>query len=165
LACDAQETVVCVPIWLWIALVLELRKRGQGRRESGAFLLGRSRAGKAKVTSYLCYDDIDPNAYSGGAITFHANGYAALWHYCREEKVEVLADVHTHPGTDVRQSIIDQRHPMVPVAGHTAIILPNFAKTSWWSLMSIGVYEYLGDFRWRAHPQISGRRRVRLTLW
>ena len=53
---------------------------------------------------------------------------------------------------------------MIPVAGHTAIILPNFARMPWWSLRSSGVYEYLGNFRWRSHPP-SRRRRVRLTAW
>src|ERR1022692_4544341 len=63
----------------------------------------------------------------------------------------VLADVHTHPGGSVYQSSIDQKNPMVPVAGHTALILPHFGRTAWWSLKGIGVYEYLGNFRWSTH--------------
>ena len=145
-------------------MIHDLRRRGGGVRESGAFLLGREDAYPARVTSYICYDDVDPAAYQAGAIAFHASGCAALWRHCREKQVDLLIDVHTHPGPDVRQSSIDVRHPMMPVAGHTAMIVPNFARTPWWSLKAAGVYEYVGCFKWRTHPP-SRSRRVKLSLW
>jgi hypothetical protein len=139
---------VRLPVWLWGRALAELRRRGAGCGESGAFLLGAANDGTC-VRQFLCYDDLDPEAYQHGAIAFHAAGYAALWRQCRERQLQVLADVHIHPDPDVRQSPIDQRHPMVPVQGHTAIIVPNFGQTPWWSLKNIGVYEYLGEFKWR----------------
>jgi hypothetical protein len=54
---------------------------------------------------------------------------------------------------------------MLPVLGHTAMIVPNFAKTAWWSLNAVGVYEYLGGFKWRTYPASTRRRRVKLSLW
>lgn len=117
------------------------------------------------MTTYVCYDDLDPEAYQSGAIAFHAVGHAALWEYCRKKKLQVLADVHTHPGQSVRQSPIDQRNPMIPMQGHTAMIIPKFARTPWWSLAAVGVYEYLGDFKWRTHDASQKPRRVCLTLW
>jgi proteasome lid subunit RPN8/RPN11 len=165
LASDPRPIVIRIPIWLWVKLIVDLRRKGTGGRESGAFLLGREAKVPARVTTYLCYDDIDPRAYQGGAIAFHARGYAALWKYCKEKRLEVVADVHTHPGPDVGQSLIDQRHPMVPVVGHTAMIVPSFAKTGWWSLRAVGVYEYLGSFKWRSHPPSARLRRVTLSLW
>jgi proteasome lid subunit RPN8/RPN11 len=154
-----------MPLFLWAALVLDLRKRGLRRRESGAFLLGHQSGSRAKVRKYICYDDIDPNAYQHGAIEFHAAGYAALWQRCKELKLDVVADVHTHPGTDVRQSRIDQLNPMVPVVGHTGMILPNFAHTSLWSLIGVGIYEHLGSFKWRAHDLRAVPARFKLTWW
>lgn len=154
-----------IPIWLWVKIVLELRRRGHGVRESGAFLLGREDSYPARVTSYVCYDDVDPEAYQKGAIAFHANGCAALWAHCRQSGLQLLIDVHTHPGSDVRQSDIDERHPLMPIVGHTAMIVPNFARTSWRSLKAIGVYEYLGGFKWRTHPPSEKNRHVRLVLW
>ena len=53
---------------------------------------------------------------------------------------------------------------MIPVTGHMAIIVPRFARTPWWSLRSVGVYEYLGNFEWRSHRP-SRYRPVKLTLW
>jgi proteasome lid subunit RPN8/RPN11 len=146
-------------------MIFQLRKWGAGKGESGAFLLGGRHDGRGRVTAYICYDDLDPQALRSGAVTFHAEGYAALWHYCRREKVEVLADVHTHPGESVQQSGIDRTHPMVPVVGHIATILPNYARTPWWSLKAVGVYEYLGNFKWRTHDEPEKCRRIKLTIW
>ena len=165
MASDLTITTIKVPVWLWAGVIFDLRRRGGGVRESGAFLLGRDDSDPARVTSYVCYDDMDAAAYQKGAIAFHASGCAALWQHCREKQVQMLIDVHTHPGRDVRQSSIDERHPMIPILGHTAMIVPNFAKTAWWSLKAVGVYEYLGSFKWRTHPASAPSRRVKLSLW
>jgi len=147
---------------LWTRAILQLRKRSAGCRESGAFLLGQENG--ARVSAFICYDDLDPRAYQHGAIAFHDAGYAALWRQCRERKLQVLADIHTHPGASTLQSPTDQRNPMIPTVGYTAMILPNFGRTPWWTLKDVGVYEYLGNFKWRTHPP-SAPRRVALTLW
>lgn len=165
MASKPNPTNFTIPMWLWASVMSDLRGRGGGVRESGAFLLGRDDADPARVTSYICYDDVDPDAYQRGAIAFHASGCAALWKHCRQKQVQFLLDVHTHPGFDVRQSAIDERHPMLPIVGHTAMIVPNFARTGWWSLKRVGVYEYLGGFKWRTHPPSAPSRRVRLSLW
>jgi hypothetical protein len=72
--------------------------------------------------------------------------------------------VHTHPGRGVGQSGIDQRNPMIPLQGHTALIVPNFAHTRWWTLDDVGIYEYLGNFKWRTHGVAGRERRVVLRL-
>ncbi len=162
---DPAVTAVRVPLLLWARMIFQLRKRGAGKGESGAFLLGRRNGDTGRVTTYICYDDLDPQACQSGAVTFHAEGYAALWRYCRQERVEVLADVHTHPGESVQQSGIDRTHPMVPVVGHIATILPNYGHTPWWSLKAVGIYAYLGDFQWRTYGGPEKRRRIRLTFW
>lgn len=154
-----------VPRLLWTRLISALRSRGQGKRESGAFLLGRQQGAAGKVARFACYDDLDTHAYQGGAIEFHSDGYAELWRLCRENKLVLLADVHTHPGGDVRQSGMDRRHPMVAVIGHTALIVPHFAATSRWSLREVGVYEYLGGYQWRTHVPQGSLPRARLTWW
>jgi proteasome lid subunit RPN8/RPN11 len=158
-------TTIKIPVWRWAMIIFDLRRRGGGVRESGAFLLGNEDRDPARVTSYICYDEVDPDAYQSGAIAFHASGCAALWRHCKEKQLDLLVDVHTHPGPDVGQSSIDERHPMIPVVGHTAMIVPNFARTAWWSLKLVGVYEYLGGFKWRTYPASAPGRRVKLSLW
>ena len=165
MASDQTITAIKIPVWLWASVIFDLRRRGGGVRESGAFLLGRDNRNPARVSTYICYDEVDPKAYQHGAIAFHANGCAVLWQHCREKQVQLLIDVHTHPGPDVRQSSIDERHPMLPVVGHTAMIVPNYAKTRWWSLKAIGIYEYLGSFKWRTYLPSAPGRRVKLSLW
>ena len=75
---DADIKTIKVPVLLWAKVIRDLRRRGKGVRESGAFLLGRLDNSQPRVTSYVCYDDIDPDAYQLGAIAFHASGCAAL---------------------------------------------------------------------------------------
>ncbi len=145
--------------------IRDLRHGGQNERESGAFLLGKQDADSLRVVDYVCFDMLDPRAYQHGAIAFHDSGYAALWDYCEQKRLRVLADVHTHPGADVRQSSIDRRHPTMPLIGHTAMIVPHFANTPWWSLKAVGVYEYLGNYEWRTHRPDKPARRVKLSIW
>jgi hypothetical protein len=165
LASNLALSQITVPFWVWASTIFDLRKRGMSRRESGAFLLGKQHGDVGRIRGHVCYDVLDPSAYQGGVIAFHASGYVALSRHCRERNLVVLADVHTHSGIDVGQSSVDQRHPMIPVIGHTAMILPNFGWTAWWSLKSAGVYEYLGNFRWRIHSARDGSRRVKISLW
>jgi hypothetical protein len=165
LASDPQILAIRIAILLWRQVILELRRRGAGKGESGAFLLGLQRGTSAQVTAYVCYDDLDPYAYQSGGIAFHAAGYAALWRYCRENELQVLADVHTHPGDGVGQSPTDQHNPMIPVVGHTAVIVPNLARARWWSLKAVGVHEYVGNFKWRTHNPSEKAPRINLRLW
>lgn len=164
LVSELHSRHIRVPILLWRRLIFDLRRSGDGRRESGAFLLGSLRGPTPITRSYVCYHDLDPNAYQGGGIAFHAAGCAALWSYCRESSLEILADVHTHPGRSTRQSETDRRNPMLPLVGHIALIVPNFASTPWWSIDGVGVYEYLGNFQWRTDNDRSAAR-LKLSLW
>lgn len=112
-------------------LMRELHRRGEDRRESGAFLLGHHDAapvaGGQEITKIVYYDDLDAYCLTGG-ITMHAHGLSRLNQLCRERRLRVLGDIHTHPSADVRQSRIDATHPMVALPGHLAFIAPNFAS-------------------------------------
>lgn len=155
---------ISLSVWLWSRLIRDLRHRGEGHRESGAFLLGSSDEKCRRITTYLCYDELDPYALSGN-ITFHAKGYSALTQFCRENAMKVLADVHTHPGQYVGQSMIDQQNPMVPKVHHTALIVPSYGWTSRWSLKGVGVYVYLGNFNWATCNRPGKPKCISLTLW
>lgn len=129
----------------WGRLIAGLRARGDGRRESGAFLLGPT-DGARTVTDIVFYDEIDPHAFDTGIIVLDGSLIGSLWRVCRERRLRVVADVHTHPGS-AGQSESDRRHPMVAERGHVAIILPDFA-TPPIEPEQIGVFRYLGKFRW-----------------
>jgi proteasome lid subunit RPN8/RPN11 len=142
----APDHRVSCPSRLWKQIVADLERRGNHRHEAGAFLLGTETKGHFEVTSAIFYDELDPQAYATGVCVLRGDAFAALWAQCRERKLTVVADVHTHPG-EARQSSVDRVNPMIARAGHVAIIVPNYAR---WPIPSrrLGVYEYRGQHEW-----------------
>jgi hypothetical protein len=138
---------------LWKKLILDLRKRGQNKRESGAFLMVKS--GENKIVDYLCYDDLDPGCLNTGMIVFNGIGYRELWDYCLTHGFVVAADIHTHPGQKTRQSGLDKAHPMILQKGHVALIVPRYARRNARSFKEVGAYEYLGDYQWNSYSLIN----------
>lgn len=142
---------------LWATGVAELARRGGGRRESGAFLLGaEDLRGVRTIGRFVYYDDLEPDCLDTGCVVFQGAGYGPLWEACRLSSLRVVADVHTHPYLPY-QSDLDRRHPMVAVAGHIALIVPQFALGGS-SPDDLGIYEYLGDHEWldRSHERAAG---------
>ncbi|MGQ0589113.1 MAG: hypothetical protein ACT4N8_06220 [Sphingosinicella sp.] len=141
-----RPELICEPA-IWEDGVAELARRTLGgHRESGAFLLG-EKGSPRRIHRFVYYDDIDPNALDTGIVLINGRLLGDLWKICREEKLEVVADVHVHPGC-YRQSASDKANPIIPEADHLALILPNFAEGS--NLPgAIGVHRYLGNRRWR----------------
>jgi proteasome lid subunit RPN8/RPN11 len=138
-----------IPLSHWRQMFFELRKRGMGLRESGAFLL--SRPNSKRVERFICFDDLDDSALDSGIIMFHANGFVRLWNICMDEGIRVVADVHTHPDDWTGQSWADKSHPMVAQAGHISLIIPDFAQGHGNSLKGVGVHEYLGSHKWKTY--------------
>jgi hypothetical protein len=146
----APNPSLIFPLFLWWHLLRELRRRGAGVRESGAFVLGRRNGATAKVSKFVFYDDIDPHALNSGIVRLSGHAMNAVWETCAQLGLEVLADVHTHPG-DSGQSGSDKEHPMVSTAGHIALIVPNFARRVF-DLAAVGHYRYQGGKRWAVFP-------------
>lgn len=136
-----------MPAALWVGLLGELAERTGGRHESGAFLLGRIDGRRRHVRSIIYYDDLDPQAYASGVVILHAAAFGPLWDACRAQQLQVVADVHVHPGS-AHQSRADQEHPMIAQALHLAMILPDMARGPI-RPDRIGLYQYRGRHRWR----------------
>lgn len=134
---------------LWEELIRELGRRGGGRRESGAFLLGPRNGDARVITKFVYLDDLDPNCLTGG-ITFDGRFYGRLWDICHAQQLHVRADIHTHPSDSVRQSSIDRDNPMVSRPGHLALIVPRFA-TEPIATDRVGFHEFLGADGWSSH--------------
>ena len=141
---------------LWTAAVAELRGRGRLERESGGFLLA-AKTDPSRIVKFVPFDDLDPLCLTG-AIHFRASGYSVLWDLAEKEALTVVADIHTHPDDDVRQSITDQQNPMIDRDGHIAIIAPHFAAGEV-ELANCGVFQHLGERRWISIP-LDSRPRV-----
>jgi hypothetical protein len=131
---------------VWRAGVAELRRRGGGHRESGAFLLG-TKGTTRRIEEFVFYDDIDPDALSSGIVEIDGRRLGDLWSHCRATGRTVVADVHVHPG-GFQQSDSDKANPIIAEIGHIAMILPDFAAKA--TLPgAIGVFEYRGVRQWR----------------
>jgi proteasome lid subunit RPN8/RPN11 len=147
---------------LWFELLAELRRRGGGYREAGAFLLGtRSETGERTVSAFILYDDVDPDALRG-FILFDGSKMDRVWDRCAKLGMQVVADVHTHPGGH-GQSSTDQENPMIPERGHLALIVPNFADRNY-RPGEIGIFEFRGRDGWVDHST-SGQKLFRLRWW
>lgn len=146
---------------VWLELLDELRARGGGRRESGAFLLGPVDDRRPRQVTYaVYYDDLDPASLTG-AISFSGAAYGRLWDECVTHGLKVVGDIHTHPGRWVAQSETDRVHPMLAEAGHVGLIVPHFAQNAV-RARDVGVHEYLGDGRWRSCLGRDAERRFRV---
>lgn len=154
-----------IPVLTWRRLVGELAERGAGTRETGAFLMGKKGDEGRSVVDYLCYDDLDRRALTHGIVEFHRGGFSKLWDICKDRNLQVLADVHTHPTRDVRQSYIDKVNPMLPVRGHVALILPKYGRSSKWTLTPAGIYRFAGGGRWDTFHAGDAGCPVKLSLW
>jgi hypothetical protein len=142
---------------LWRRLIGKLRERGQDEtRESGAFLLGFQKPGRAgRIVDFVLYDDLDPHSLDTGIIRFDGKHFGKLWAICRARGLTIVADVHVHPGGST-QSASDKADPMVTQAGHLALILPDFARPPV-PREDIGIYRYLGNQAWHTVPRMQRR--------
>jgi proteasome lid subunit RPN8/RPN11 len=144
---------------VWRQLLTALRERGGYVREAGAFLLGRKVGDARLISHFLLYDDVDPNALQG-MIVFDGSRMDRVWARCAELDLDVVADVHTHPG-GYGQSLTDQANPMIPRRGHLALIVPHFARREF-RPGEIGIYEFQGLDGWLDHSR-QGDRFFQLT--
>lgn len=151
------------PRELWYAGLRELKSRGGGRRESGAFLLGKNYDGIRRVCRFVYYDDLDPHCLDQGYVVFDGSGYSALWQLCEETGLTVVADIHTHPGAPF-QSQSDRCNPMVALRGHIALIVPDFA-TRLVLPGQLGIYEYEGEHRWKNHTGKNAAKYFYVGMW
>lgn len=148
----------------WKALLSELQRRGEGWRESGAFLCSPAAGKRPDVTRVVYFDDLDPGCLNGG-IHIVGTAYSKLWDICEAEHLRVVGDVHTHPGPGVAQSSIDANSPALARAGHVALIVPNLAAGDI-DPSTIGVHLYRGDAGWQSWFNRKAARRfaVRRSL-
>jgi proteasome lid subunit RPN8/RPN11 len=77
--------------------------------------------------------------------------------------VEVVADIHTHPGVSV-QSSVDRENPMVATRGHIALIVPEFARQIVGS-SNLGIYQYLGSHMWQNFSHKQANRFFYIGRW
>lgn len=145
---------------LWVGLISDLRLRGGGVRESGAFLLGDIKSNARVARAWVPYDVLDPNALTEGYVCLSTAAFTRLWKVCFECGMTVVADIHTHP-KGARQSCSDRLNPMISQAGHIALIAPRYAQGKVMPI-DLSVNVYLGDKKWSSFCGQDAQRRIHL---
>jgi proteasome lid subunit RPN8/RPN11 len=148
---------ISVPVWE--RLVSDLRRIGNGVRESGAFLLGESDERKI-VTDYRLYDDVAPDSRHVDYVLLRGPHMGKVWEECERRGLFVIGDVHTHPGSPV-QSHSDREYPIICIPGHVALIVPEFAQGDV-AIDSLGLHQFLGAGRWQSWFGVDVAPRLRL---
>ncbi len=138
-----------ISLYHWYKLLTGLKLRAKGIQESGAFLL--SNRNSKDVKSIAFYDTFDPTVSDSGIIQFE--GGVKFYEFLAENNLEVLADIHTHPGKNTQQSVLDKTNPMIRLKGHIAIIAPDYCKSVFIKPRDCSVYKYLGEFKWHKFPK------------
>ena len=133
---------------VWGALMRDLHLRGHDERESGAFLLGSITDTARIVREWLPYDELDPSSLEFAYVRLGTSAFSRLWSECSARGLEVVADIHTHP-LGPGQSLSDRANPMISLAGHVALIAPNFARGDI-RPEDVSVNVYLGAGRWHS---------------
>lgn len=150
-----------MPTVMFDRLMADLAGAGQGRRESGAFLFGHLKP-RRRVVAYRMYCEIAPESACRAAyVTLTGSEMARAWDYARNTRLEVVADVHTHPEGPA-QSPSDRANPIVAVPGHVALIVPWFALQRP-QPVDLGVHVFLGGSRWQSYFDSEAGRAVHLT--
>lgn len=145
---------------LWRALMGDLHHRGRGRRESGAFLLGCANDTVKVVCEWLTYDQLDPKSLDYAIVRLDSSAFTRLWEACAARRLEVVADIHTHPRGPT-QSRSDRAYPMISLAGHIALIAPNFARGSV-TPKDISFNVYQGGGRWHSYYRNDAAALIRI---
>lgn len=146
---------------LWTAVLAHLRQQGAGVRESGGFLLGQIHSGVRVVRGFLPYEQLQADALQADFVHLSGASFSRLWDYCATHGLEVVADVHTHR-YGAGQSRSDSENPMLAIAGHVALIVPDFAQGPT-GLEHLGLYVYQGAHRWARYRGAAVAQVLRFT--
>jgi proteasome lid subunit RPN8/RPN11 len=133
---------------VWRAVLRDLSIRGAGCREAGAFLMCRRTVDNV-VSTWIPYAELDPSSQHYDYVRLEPSAFTRLWDICDKNRLQILADIHTHPFEPV-QSQSDREHPMLSLPGHVALIAPRFARGAVMP-KDISFNTYLGNGAWRSY--------------
>lgn len=131
---------------VWQSLIEDVRQRGAGIREAGAFLLGHVTGDARVVNQWVAYEVLDPAAQDFEYVRLETVAFSRLWRHCETVGMEVVGDMHSHP-LGPRQSPSDRANPMISISGHVALIVPRFAQGEVHP-RDLSFNVYLGNKRW-----------------
>lgn len=147
-----------LPAHLWEETMGGLAARSQGVREAACIWAGTRASDTCRASEVLFLDDLPGAIGHARSHRTPRQALEALFSHLRLKGLQIIADIHTHPGSWVGLSSEDRKHPIEFRVGLVAIIIPHFAQMAV-KLTEAGVHEYLGQQRWRQLPPAEIRQR------
>lgn len=119
-------------------------------------------AGKNFGAHWVVTTCIAPRATTTrGSFETSAASNAEVIGFLATQQLELLAQVHSHPGQWVDHSDGDSEGALMPYEHFLSIIAPNYGRTGIWPLTQCGVHRFeRGKFRRLANAEIESTFRL-----
>lgn len=143
-----MRTQIIIPSSVWKKTWEGLRKNGKGQREAACIWSGQLGKQEWTVEGVTFLDEI--HGVHAAELQHRVSRAACdyIFSQLREQKRQIVVDIHTHPEEWVGLSYVDQLHPIEFRIGLIAMVFPHYAMKAP-SLQEVGVHEYLGSGNWR----------------
>lgn len=100
-------------------------------------------AGKCATSNWIITTSIAPRAETTwGSFTTSAVSNAEVIAFLAQHGLELLAQVHSHPGSRVAHSDGDDEGAFMPYENYLSLVVPNFAKQGMLPLATCGVHRF-----------------------
>jgi len=128
-----------------------LRKYGVRGNEGLVFWAGVEAGDGSKFVMTCVYPRV--RWASGVSVSSDVIAGAEVVKEVRKKGLEIIAEIHSHPGHWVGHSIIDDENPFVLADGNISIVVPCFGNKGMEPLWKCGVYLYSLKDGWRRLSQ------------
>lgn len=124
-----------------------LRKYGAQGNEGLVFWAGIEAGDSSKFVTTCVYPKV--RGVSGASVSADVIAGAEVVREVRRRELEIIAEIHSHPGHWVGHSIIDDENPFVLADGNISIVVPCLGDEGMEPLWKCGVYLYSVKDGWR----------------
>jgi hypothetical protein len=124
-----------------------LRKYGAQGNEGLVFWAGIEVGDGSKFVTTCVYPRV--RWASGASVSSDVIAGAEVVREVRRRGLEIIAEIHSHPGHWVGHSIIDDKNPFVLAKGNISIVVPCLGDEGMEPLWKCGVYLYSVKDGWR----------------
>ena len=125
----------------------QLRKYGTQGNEGLVFWGGIEAGDGSKFVTTCVYPRV--RWVSGISVSSDVVAGAGVVREVRRRGLEIIAEVHSHPGHGVGHSIVDDENPFVLADGNLSIVVPRFGEKGMEPLWECGIYIYSLKSGWR----------------
>jgi len=132
--------------------VLQRSRDAQSAHESIVYW-----AGKTTDSAWIITTSIAPTAVTTwGSFQTSAASNAGVITFLATHELELLAQVHSHPGSCVDHSDGDDEGALMPYENYLSLIVPNYAKKGMLPLTSCGIHRFnTGQFKRLTNQEID----------